>query len=289
MSQIHISAGASSPKSNATPSASTLAALSRIAAEEGGLAIGPGKEDFLAARLQSHLLRLKLPDLGAYARHLDDTANAAERRRFIEAITTHTTSFFRETAQYDWLRESGVANLLDRIGHRRPVEIWSAACSSGQELYSALMVLLGIAGPGESVDVVGRGTDLSGAILRRAEMGIYSRDEISGIPIELRRRFVLSARHDSDRFRMDPELRKRAHWSRANLSRPNSYSGIAADLIFLRNVLIYFDADVRNRVLIEVISRLRPGGYLLTGHSESIDARKYGLMVVKPSIYHKGE
>jgi chemotaxis protein methyltransferase CheR len=271
--------------------AATVRVLARIAAEEGGLAIAEDKVDFLVARLAPQLCRLSLPDFEAYAAHLSQPDAGEARRRFIEALTTHTTCFFRETPQFDWLREAGLpAMLRSGIGRRGVLDVWSAACSSGQELYSALMLVASLADAGEGdLSYRGIGTDLSRAVLARAERAVYEREEISGIPLELRRRFLLSGRGNADLFRVSPEIRKRSRWQRANLVRSEDLSGIRADLAFLRNVLIYFDQQTRHRVLLNVVARIKPGGVLLTGHSESIDPARYGLAAVRPSVYRKSK
>ena len=273
-----------------TIAAADLALFRRIAAEEAGLAIGDDKTDFLVARLGGQLARLGLPDFAAYARHLARAVDPRERRSFVEALTTHTTGFFRERSQYDWLEAEGF-DTLARIGagRDRTLVIWSAACSSGQELYSALMLAHARLATGRLSAVAGIGTDLSRSILRRGRLGIYSGEEIEGIPLELRRRYLLSARTGPERFRIAPELRSRCRWALANLTLPAELGGIGADLVFLRNVLIYFDAPTRTRVLKAVIARLRRGGVLLTGHSETVDARAFGLAAIRPSIYRKEE
>lgn len=284
--------GGAAPAASRTPepiSPADLHLLARIAAEEGGLHIGADKTDFLVARLSGQIARLGLDGFGAYVAHLRGGARAEDRRRFIEALTTHTTSFFRERPQYDWLRAHGLPTLLNEgAGTRRPLEIWSAACSSGPELYSALMLVASLRPPEMPPYMMrGTGTDLSHAILKRGKLAVYVREEIEGIPHDLRRRFLLSARDGADRYRIGPELRKAARWIQANLTRAADLNGINADIAFLRNVLIYFDAPTRDRVLRNVIGRIQPGGYLLTGHSETIDGRRYGLVPVRPSIYHK--
>ncbi|GMG83744.1 protein-glutamate O-methyltransferase [Paralimibaculum aggregatum] len=273
----------------ATLSGPALRALARLAHGEGGLHIGADRADFLAARLGGQLLRLGLADYGAYAAHLARPGNAEDRRLFVEALTTHTTSFFREGGQFDWLRSTGLPALAAAgAGRLRPLEIWSAACSSGQELYSALMTVAGSHGPGQApLRARGLGTDLSAAILRRAERAIYTREEIEGIPLPLRRRFLMSARDHPDLFRITADLRAQCRWRSANLVAPSDLDGLRADIAFLRNVLIYFDPPTRERVLATVIGRLAPGGVLLTGHTETIAARRYGLATLRPSIYRK--
>lgn len=269
--------------------ADALRRLARLALAEGGLHIGEDKSDFLNARLQHQLIRLNIDDYSAYAAHLEAPGRQADLRFFIEALTTHTTSFFRENAQYEWLRETGLPERVAAgVGVRRPLEIWSAACSSGQELYSALMCVAAARPPGEPPLLVrGLGTDLSTTILRRAELAIYSREEIAGIPEELRRRFLLSAKDDANRFRICAELRDRSRWEQINLTRPHGSAAPPVDVVLLRNVLIYFDPQTRDRVLRHVIGRIAPGGVLMTGHSETIEAKSYALRTLRPSIYLK--
>ena len=190
--------------------------------------------------------------------------------------------------QYDWLRDAGLPALQTRgAGIRRDLVIWSAACSTGQELYSAMMTAASL-GDREDVDLRlrGVGTDLSTRVLRSCR-AIYPAEETADIPIDLRRRFLLSAADGSGQVRIVPDLRRRCRWIRANLASAGDMPAITADVALLRNVLIYFDAATRDRVLRNVIGRIGPGGYLLTGHAETIDPRRYDLTPVRPSIYGK--
>ena len=271
------------------PSPGEAHRLARLAHREGGIAIAPEKTDFLAARLTRRLRARGLADFAAYLALLEAPEGRDELARFIEALTTHTTSFFREGLQYDWLRETGLPGLiLDGAGRRRELVFWSAACSTGQELYSALMTVAALGGAEEEgLRFRGIGTDLSSAVLQQARSGIYGGEEIAGIPDAMRRRFLLSARDGSGVHRICAPLRKRALWRRANLVSPGDTAGIDADVAFLRNVLIYFDAATRDRVVDAVIRRVRPGGYLLTGHAETLRAERHGLRAIRPSIYRK--
>jgi len=271
------------------PDPAAMAVLARLAMAHGALSIGPGKEDFLVARLSPRLAALGIPDFGAYAAHLRDPAGAGEIAPFVESLTTHTTRFFREAVQYDWLRDAGLPALQTRgAGIRRDLVIWSAACSTGQELYSAMMTAA-VLGDREDVELRlrGVGTDLSTRVLRTCQRAIYPAEDTADILIDLRRRFLLSAADGSGQVRIVPDLRRRCRWIRANLASAGDMPPITADVALLRNVLIYFDAATRDRVLRNVIGRIGPGGYLLTGHAETIDARRYGLTPVRPSIYEK--
>jgi chemotaxis protein methyltransferase CheR len=250
-----------------------------------GIALDPGRVEFLCGRLGRRLTATGAADYGVYRRLLH--ADPAERVAFAEALTTHTTAFFREAAQYDWLRDKGFASVVDP-SRARPVTIWSAACSTGQEGYSALMAAMQAQDGGmHGIDARLIGTDLSSKVLRVAAQAIYPLDDVGAIPDALRPRVLLSSRNGDGRHRIVPELRRRTTWRRANLASGAGLDGIEADVAFLRNVLIYFDDDVRRRVLDQVVRRIRPGGILLVGHTEAAHARRPDLEIVRPSILRK--
>ena len=270
-------------------SAQDVARLSAIADREAGISLGETKTDFLAARLSRRLQELELGSYSDYCDLLERPDHAQELQQFLEAIATHTTSFFRERGHYDWLASAGIEELgKTGAGTRRDLTFWSAACSSGQELYTAMIV----------ADQVGRtkvkglrfrgvGTDLSREMISAANRAVYSSTEVSGIPGELRKNVLLSSKSGDGRCRIAPALRERTEWRLANLTKPATLTGIAADVAFLRNVLIYFDDETQARVIGNVLAQLRPGGYLMTGHSETALARKCGLTVLSPTIYRK--
>lgn len=269
---------------------SDIARLAAIAHRESGLRIDESKADFLVARLGERIAALGLPDFSAYAAHLEGPNGGGELRRFIERLTTHTTEFFRERTQYDWLASQGFPALWSEgAGRARELVVWSAACSTGQELYSAAMILedLGLRSM-RGLRWRGLGTDISQGVLGPAALAVYRRDEIGAVPPSFRVQSLLHGRNDPGLVRIKPEIRQRIEWRRANLCSPGDLDGIRCDVVFLRNVLIYFDAEMRHRILRNVISRLLPSGYLLTGHSEPIDAPAFGLTTIRPSVYRKG-
>lgn len=266
------------------------AALARLARRRAGLSLDRAKLDFFRTRI-ARLLR----ETGA--RDCADLLSAAERSdataaRILDALTTHTTAFFREARHYDWLASEGFARLSRRpLSTGPPFTIWSAACSTGAELWSAGMILLDFAeSTGRSLPFALLGTDVSARILKVAEGATYTEDEVAGVPVEMRARRLLRSRspHPSSGrhvYRISRDLRRVAAFRRANLL--ESAGEISADVAFLRNVLIYFDPPDRERAVRAVVARLRPGGVLLTGHSETLDARAYGLEPVAPSIFLK--
>lgn len=259
--------------------------LALIAERETGIIIDHNRPDFISSRLNRRIAALGLEDYRQYC-DLLETPESSELRQFAEALTTHTTSFFREKPQYDWLVAEGLEALLATgAGIERDIVVWSAACSTGQELYTTAMVLAEHPRP---LRFKGIGTDLSQKIIRQAERAVYTLDDIEGIPVDLRRRYILASKRDGDIFRIVPDIRRRCEWRAANLLRSNTFSAIDADIAFLRNVLIYFDKATQSEVLENVISKLRAGGILFTGHAETAEARRHTrLQAVRPSIYRK--
>ncbi|MEM9781127.1 MAG: protein-glutamate O-methyltransferase CheR [Pseudomonadota bacterium] len=243
---------------------------------------------FLRARLGARLTGLNEADFTAYVARLG--RDPGEQRWCVEALTTHTTSFFRERSQFDWLNDKGVPALLEqRASNREPLTLWSAACSTGQEGYTALMTVVDALRRQGRDSVATRlvGTDISRRVLSEAQRGIYQGAEASSVPEDLAERYLMRSRSGDGRVRIVPELRKRAAWTIGNLAEDDKLPSIAADIVFVRNVLIYFSAETRARVLANVIKRLRPNGYLLVGHAEAGGARHPDLIMLCPSIFMK--
>ncbi|WP_170125554.1 CheR family methyltransferase [Jannaschia seohaensis] len=251
--------------------------------------IDPGKLDFFRQRLGKRLAQNGKTSFRAYADLLESGAGTAERKIFIEALTTHTTSFFREQKHFDWLEATGWSELTaEGAGLAWPLRIWSAACSNGSELYSTLISLKEHdARATRHLRVEGIGTDLSQAILRAARQGVYTANEIKGLSEARRKQFVLRAKDGSDRYRIVPELRNLCRFDPINLTEMGNDGPSLADLILLRNVLIYFDPPTQKRVVAALCARLRPHGVLMTGHTETVSQLPTGMVQVASSIYRK--
>lgn len=247
------------------------------------------KSDFLIARLQDRLSAVNVDSFDAYCAYLEGASGVSEIPEFTEALTTNTTSFFREKGQFTWLEQEGLADLIDHAPTRKgTLTVWSAASSSGQELYSAMMLAAGfVQDTGQKCTLQGFGTDLSQDVVSKARQAIYSKSEIAGIPDEHRRRYLLSAKAQDGRYRIAPQIRKITDFRIANLIQRQSLSDIRADIALLRNVLIYFTDEHQQLVLNNVIANISVGGYLLTGHSETGLVREHGLKMVRPTIYQK--
>lgn len=267
--------------------ASTLCEIMRSIS---GVRIDAAKRSFLELRAGRRLQATGLADFTAYLTLLKGPAGAAERRHLAEALLTHTTSFFRERSHYDWLAGEGIARLTEMgAGRAWPLTVWSAACSTGAEMWSAAMVLDQASrrsAGGLRWAVVG--TDVSRRILRRAATAIFTEDEIDGLNEDQRQRYLMRSRGKARvMYRVVPELRAQARLAWANLSEPARGPAITADIAFLRNVLIYFPTADQPVIAAGAASRLRVGGYLVTGHAEALARVPDGLVQVAPTLYRK--
>lgn len=275
----------SQPKLNVAQAKTLIATAQRVA----GVSISQDKISFLELRVSRRLRELGCADYESYIEYLRGPGGEKEAQCVAEALTTHTTSFFRERAHYDWLEREGLPALLKNgAGKDHKLTVWSAACSLGSEMWTAAMVLDRFAANlpgGLSWEVVG--TDVSGRILKRAANAVFTEDEISGLSDDMRRSYLMRSRGERKLYRIVPELRSRARLSRANLIRIDSRLKVMADIAFLRNVLIYFQPDDQKKAVDNVVSRLRHGGYLLTGHSESLADTPPSLRQIAASTYQK--
>lgn len=276
-------------QSTVTISRAEIARLSKISEAQTGMSFGEDKSDFLLARLQDRLGAVSVASFDEYCALLEGPAGASEMHEFTEALTTNTTSFFREKGQFTWLETEGLANLLKNAPTRNgTLTVWSAASSSGQELYSVMMLASGyLQDTNTRCTLKGVGTDLSQDVVAKARQAIYSKSEISGIPETHRRRFLLSSKSQDGRYRVAPQIRQIVDFRLANLVQRNTLTEIKADIALLRNVLIYFTEAHQKLVIDNVLSNISVGGYLLTGHSETGVVRDHGLSMVRPTIYQK--
>ncbi|MFC6789090.1 CheR family methyltransferase [Methylobacterium komagatae] len=240
-----------------------------------GIQLPASKRTMVEGRLRKRVRALSLETLDDYGRHLFDEGRLAEEFvHLVDCVTTNKTDFFREPAHFDLLRDTLVPHLCKLPAHRkdRPLlKMWSAASSSGAEAYTLAMVLQDMIAEGHRFDFAILGTDISTEVLRIAADGIYSEDMLAAIPAAYRHRYVMMAR---DRIRqigrIVPELRRHVHFRHLNLMDQRYPFDRDVDVIFCRNVLIYFDKPTQRAVLGRLVGHLRPGGYLVVGHSESM-------------------
>jgi chemotaxis protein methyltransferase CheR len=243
-----------------------FADIAALVRRRAGIVLTEDKAYLLETRLGPVLARLKLPSQAALAQRLRAKPDEALERAVVEALTTHESSFFRDSKPFDHL-----AGLLPRLSASRPasqpLRIWSAACSTGQEPYSIAMVVTDTL-PGRGarpVEILA--TDISSEVLKRASDGLFSQFEAQrGLPI---RSLVKHFRQEDGRWRVSPELRRMVRFEERNLLADMTGLG-RFDAIFCRNVLIYFDAPTKARVLDAMARQLAEDGVLYLGGAETV-------------------
>lgn len=259
-----------------------------------GISLPASKVQMIDQRLRRRVLAFGLPDTETFLEKLlGGELPGDELRNVIDLITTNTTSFFREADHFDFLAREVVPAIIaaTRAGRRARLKLWSAAASEGAEAYTAAMVLEEKRRAGLAFDYAVLGTDISQRMLERAQAAVYGNDQLTTVPGELQRRYFLTSDDPSvaGKSRVVPELRQRVKFRHLNLMDVSYPVDRDVDLIFLRNVLIYFDPADKERVVHRLASHLRPGGWLVVGHAESMVVRNDALRQVKPTIFQKKE
>ena len=267
----------------------------RFITKELGIKMSPAKLPMLQSRLHRRLRELHLPSLEAYQSYLFDSPSGEEERiHFIDAVTTNKTDFFREPQHFNYLLRTALPNLdaqLNGSGARdRPwhLKLWCAGCSSGEEPYTLSMVLSEFAETRCGFDFSILGTDISTRVLDHAARGIYEHERIEPVAMPLRSKYLLRSKDPKQRcIRINPNLRKRVQFSRLNFMHADYGVRDRFEVIFFRNVMIYFDKPTQEAVINKLCRNLIPGGYLFVGHSESLASLEIPVKAVGTSIYRK--
>lgn len=242
--------------------------MAKLVREALGIDLRPFKSTIVRHRLAGRIRELGLPGLGAYLDLLEDPGATDERDRLISAITTNVTQFFRERHHFDALEREVLPDLLARARAGGRVRLWSAACSTGQEPYSIAACILSLCPEAPRLDVRILATDVDAEVLSQARRAAFAEEEVGQLPRS--RRFVLfgdSAKGGEPTIR--DEVSALVAFNRLNLVDPWPMRQ-PFDVIFCRNVAIYLDADVRERLWRRLVATLREGGYLFVGHAERI-------------------
>jgi chemotaxis methyl-accepting protein methylase len=209
-----------------------------------------------------------------------------ELPHLVDSITTNKTDFFREPAHFQVLAEQAIPALLKLHGRGGPLlKIWSAACSAGPEPYTLAMVLAETAQHRFRFAILG--TDICSEVLEDARHAVYSEDVVKPVPDDMKRRYLMRSRGGKGQFRIVPELRKLVRFEHLNLMDSKYPIDRDVDVIFLRNVLIYFDKPTQRGVIERLVSHLRPGGYLFLGHSESTIGSAMGLKEITSAVFRR--
>ena len=261
-------------------------AFQRLAYQEAGIALRDNKGALVAARVAKRVRDLGLSDAGEYLSYLQADRAGTEMVHFLDAITTNFTSFFRENDHFEFLKQEAAGWAASGVSE---VRIWCAAAATGEEPYTLAMVL-SEALRETGVDFRILATDISVRALTFAAEGRYPRSRLEQVPAALRARYFQAdtqARGAELELKVQPSLRKHIVFKRLNLATPPFPLRGNLDAVFCRNVMIYFDTQVRQRLVQDIERLLRPGAPLVVAHSETLGGVRGQLETVSSSVYRK--
>lgn len=248
--------------------------------EAAGITLPPTKRTLVCGRLAKRLQQCHIGTYEEYFQLLTSGHAPDEVQIAVDLLTTNETYFFREPQHFDLLRELALA----ARGRAEPFRVWSAASSTGEEAFSVAMVLADTLGTG-GWDVTG--TDISSRVLQAAARGLYSMERARHVPQPYLKRYCLKGQGEHEGMLLiDRSLRSRVQFRHANLNAPLPDLG-RFDVVFLRNVMIYFNDDTKRRVVDRVLGQLRHGGHFIIGHSESLNGINETVTMLEPSVYQK--
>jgi chemotaxis protein methyltransferase CheR len=256
--------------------------LQRFLFERTGIELRHGKEPMVMGRLDRRLRHHGMSSYEEYVRFLE-TGDPSEVQVAVDLLTTNETYFFREPQHFDFLRDV----FSERRASVEFIRVWSAASSSGEEAYSIAMVLASTLPERQGWEVVG--TDVSTRMVETARQSLYPIEASEKIPREYLHRFCLRGREEYEGFlAIDGLLRSHVTFREVNLTAlPDDLGHF--DVIFLRNVMIYFGMETKRKLAGEIVDMLRPGGYLLVSHSETLNGMHRDLRLLRPSIYCRND
>ncbi|MFH6954513.1 MAG: CheR family methyltransferase [Pseudoalteromonas spongiae] len=256
--------------------------IAKMVYEACGIVLGSHKREMVYSRLARRIRALNLASFAQYITYLDQHKRD-EFSHFINAITTNLTSFFREPYHFDFLRETLIPQILERNKSSRRVRIWSAGCSTGEEPYTIAMTLADKFPSNWDVKILA--TDLDSNVLAKASAGEYAENSITGLDNGLKKRFFLRNKQ-SGLFKVRPELRDKIYFKRLNLLQEWPMKG-EFDVIFCRNVVIYFDQPTKELLFQRYAAQLCSQGHLFLGHSESMNKTQTEFVALGKTMYRK--
>jgi len=246
-----------------------------------GIALSDAKKILLVGRLTKRLRHHGFDTFGEYYRYVTSGQSPQESQLMVDLLTTNETYFFREEKHFDFLAKT----ILAQHPPGRPFDVWSAASSTGEEIYTIAMVLaehFGVAGNWHVL-----GSDISLSVLQKAEAGQYPLERARGMPLDYLKRYCLKGvREQEGTFLIDAKLRAHTRFMQVNLNANLPEVG-SFDVIFLRNVMIYFDQETKRQVVARLARKLKPQGWFIVGHSETLNGINDELKAVQPTIYRK--
>lgn len=258
--------------------------VSQLAYLYTGIVLGVQKKDMLYGRLARRLRELRLSSVSDYL-PLIDTEDKPEVSKFINAITTNLTSFFREPHHFEFLANSICPEWSEQKKNAKKIRIWSAGCSTGEEAFSIAMTLK------DNLDLKDwdckiLATDLDSKVINQAQQGLYSLDRIENLSIDQKKRWFQYGRNQTDQVKVKQTLQEMIQFKRLNLLETWPMKG-KFDLIFCRNVVIYFNEITQTSLFDQYADILNEGGYLIIGHSENLNRVSQRFKPIGKTIYQK--
>ena len=254
--------------------------------EHTGIALSDAKRDLVYSRLSRRLRALKLDNFKDYCKLVNEE-NAEELTQFTNAITTNLTSFFREQHHFTYLKNTVIPSLLKDNSHSRRIRIWSAGCSTGEEPYSLAMTIKDAMPSTNSWDIQILATDLDSNVLARAEAGLYDLERVQGIPKSyLKKYFINNREKDGSKARINPDVADMITFKQLNLLKEWRMTG-PFDIIFCRNVVIYFDKNTQRILFDRYADLMSDNGHLFIGHSETLFKVTDRFKLIGQTIYRK--
>lgn len=260
-----------------------------------GIKMPDSKKDMLETRLRKRLRFLGMQSFKQYCDYLfTEQGMNDELMHMLDMVTTNKTDFFRGPDHFEFLVRHVLPELISSkgAGINRKLMLWSAGCSTGEEPYTLAMVLNEFQrrAPGLRINFTILGTDLSSRVLQAAARAVYTEQKIEPVPADLKHKYMMRSKEPGKQLvRVVPELRKQVKFRRLNFLDDDFGMREPIDIVFYRNVMIYFKRDTQKIILNKIISALRPGGYLFIGHSETLTNLGLDIQQVAPTIYRNPE
>ncbi|MCB1790562.1 MAG: protein-glutamate O-methyltransferase [Gammaproteobacteria bacterium] len=260
--------------------------LRRLSNQHTGIVVTDDKFDMFYSRLARRVRALGLGSFAEYCNYLEHPDSDTEMVELVNALTTNLTSFFRENHHFEFLAGTALPDLVQRNRSSRKVRIWSAGCSTGEEPYSLSMVLQESSSLLNGWDVKLLASDIDSNVLRQAQAGVYPLARVEGIEkARLKRFFQKGSGSNTGKARVRSELRRAMEFRQVNLM--NKLDVETQDIIFCRNVIIYFDKETKRKLLDKFAESLAPNGYLFVGHSESLHQVTDRFQLIGNTVYRK--
>lgn len=256
-----------------------FAQFQKLIYKVAGISLADSKKVLLVGRLGRRLKHFNLSSFGDYYSLVAGSEPTGELQTMVDLLTTNETYFFREEAHFEFLANT----ILAKHPAGSPFDVWSAASSTGEEIYTIAFVLADTLGLNAAWSVTG--SDISTTVLATAQHGLYWLDRTRGLPESYLRRYCLKGvRSQEGSFMIAPEIKRHTKFMRINLNLSLPAMG-KFHVIFVRNVMIYFDVETKRQVVARLVQQLHPGGHLIVGHSESLHGLTDVVRPLKPTIY----